>query len=102
MENKILKKQMILKSKNKRVFFNIYSDGKSEPSIVVQTKKLVDFRTRNILQTNIHLSVETFLILGESYYEFANDLDVKKIINPFSKIPRYKALKITYNQKRKS
>ena len=97
MENKILKKQLILKSKNKRVFFKIYSDGKSEPSIIVQTKKLVD---RNILETNIHLSVETFLILSESYSLFANDFDVKKIINPFSKIPKYEAMKIIYNQKK--
>lgn len=55
---------IISKGKNFRVSIALMEDEKGERFFFVTTKRLIDFKTRNITKTELVYSVETFAILA--------------------------------------
>ena len=70
------------KSKNKRVDILLYQGDDGNHFYNIKTKTLVDFKTRNIIETNLAFSVETFQYLSEMFGVFTTDPELKnKILN---------------------
>lgn len=75
-----LEKFVIVKSKNRRVNVLWYTDGDNH-SIVIETKRLLDFKKRQITTVRANFGVETFLIMLESMTLLSIDPDFKKATN---------------------
>jgi hypothetical protein len=96
MEKKILKHKFKCKSKNRRIEVKIFSDGKTEPVITVLTKRLIDFKSRNISSYEGVFSVETFIVLSDILSEFKSVPEIKKMLNPFSKFEIWQGDHVEY------
>lgn len=73
-----LLKQVVVKAPNKRIIVEVYYDVVEGKSIFhLLTRKLHDFKTREIVQHEMVLSAETMCILGDILFE--NFLDNKQI-----------------------
>lgn len=72
------------RSKNRRInIWALEEDG--EVCFVVETKRLVDFKTREILHTRTQLSFYTFKLLQEFMFFMVNDPEFKKVTNRFNR-----------------
>ena len=56
---------------------------------VVETKRLIDFKKRQITTTKIAYTVESFVSLSEIFQITINDADVAKRINKSLGFPKY-------------
>lgn len=99
MANEILRAEISLKTKNRRINVKVWSDGKEEPIFTVHTKRLIDFKKREIIEVNDAFSTETFIVLSDVMSDLLKDPNVKKIINPFSKFDKWKGERIIYKVK---
>jgi hypothetical protein len=52
-----------VKLKNKRIEFVVYNDPKGEMVLQIHTKRLYDFKTREIIETNVFYGMESALII---------------------------------------
>lgn len=80
------------KGKNKRVEIALLGVGNQSKAFVVKTKTLVDFKTRNILETQNIYSVETFAVLRDLFDIFLNNPEIKNklILKELSEINKFK------------
>lgn len=70
-----------VKALNRRIEIVIYQNKNNHTSIRVFTKRLLDFKKREIVSTDIVYSLETFLIIKELFVNIARDEDLKEAIN---------------------
>ena len=86
MENKVLH-QLKAKGNNKHIIIQIIEYTDKTHAILVVTKRLVDFKSRDILITNNLYSVETFALLKDMFNfilnksEISNKLFLKELNN---------------------
>lgn len=92
MKAKVLK-YVFAKGKNKRINILLYESQDGDKFFTVETTRLQDFKTRNILNTHTVYSVETFFVLSELMEMFISEPEIKnKIINrELSKITPFQA-----------
>ena len=69
-------KAILAKAKNRRIEIFLLP----EKVFIVKTKRLIDFKTRNILRTENVYSVQTFATLRDLFDLFLNDSEVKNKI----------------------
>lgn len=74
-----------LKQKNRRVTVLLAEDKDGNPGFYIETKRLLDFRTRNITTTRMGYSIETFEALFTVMNGIRNDSQYKRILNRMSK-----------------
>ena len=82
-----------LKKRNRRinVAFGI-NEETNEHYFIVETKRLVDFKNREITTVITKYGVETFTVLSDLFDTVITDPNVKKRINRESKFDRYNAI----------
>jgi len=89
---KILK-HIIGKTKNKRINIYLLEDEKTQTKVFwVETKTLVDFKKRHILETKNSYTVETFVLLKDCFTIFLDNSEVKNkiILKELSEINQLK------------
>tara|TARA_R110002049_G_scaffold224712_4_gene396531 strand:+ start:17400 stop:17702 length:303 start_codon:yes stop_codon:yes gene_type:complete len=82
------------KGVNKRIVIFLVTDtADNSKFFIVRTKTLKDFKTRNILKTEVVYSVETFAVLGDLMHTFLNNSEVKNklILKQLNDIKPFKA-----------
>lgn len=90
------------KSKNRRIEITLWkntSDGNM--FFQVQTKRLVDFKLRQITTVDNIYTVETMVLLSELSNDFCHDPVVKKAINPFMKFGEWDCKAINFKKDEK-
>jgi hypothetical protein len=81
-----------LKKRNRRINVAFGIDEETqEHFFIVETKRLVDFKTREITTVITKYGVETFTVLSTLFDTVITDPNVKKRINRESKFERYNA-----------
>lgn len=81
------------KGVNKRInIFLVKEDDAPSPFFIIQTKTLKDFKTRDILHTEMVYSVETFTVLSQLMSFILDDSEVKNklILKELSDINTFK------------
>jgi len=88
------------KSKNRRIEITLW-ENESDGSLFfqVQTKRLIDFKLRQITSLDNVYTVETMVLLSELSADFCHDPVVKKVINPFMKFGEWDCKAINYVEK---
>lgn len=82
--------QISAKRLNRRIVIEVREqDG--EHSIIVHTKRLVDFKNRHILTTTNIYGVETFTLLHQLFGDVLSEPTVAKRINKETKFPKWEA-----------
>lgn len=78
-----LHKFIEVKGHNRRiaVFWYVSEADSNEHAIVVQTKRLLDFKKRHITSTSNLYSIESFLILADCMDAMRNSPEFKKATN---------------------
>lgn len=86
------------KGKNRRIQITLFvqENKKEEPFFQVITKRLIDFKKRQITHTNNVFTVESMMMLEMLLSEFMNESVVKKEINPYTKIEKWSLNAIEY------
>ena len=69
-------KAILAKAKNRRIEIFLLP----EKVFIVKTKRLIDFKTRNILRTENVYSVQTFSLLRDLFAYFLDNSEVKNKI----------------------
>lgn len=72
--------QLKAKGNNKRIVIQIIQYEDKSKAILVATKTLIDFKTRNILSTTNLYSVETFAILKDMFSYILDNSEIKNKI----------------------
>lgn len=94
---KAIVKQYKCKSVNKRIVLSIvYCKEDDRHIILLQTRTLVDFKTRHILETNNAYSFETFVLLKELLGLVLDDGKNKMFIKDLKNINKLKVKCIEY------
>ena len=91
------------KTKNKRFLIKLIEREDGVKVFLVETKTLIDFKSRNIINTKNCYSVETFAILSNLFESFLNAPIVKnkhllKEINALEKNPSKVSVATTMKQ----
>lgn len=73
-------KQVIAKGPNKRINIFLFDDPQGRKTFLVQTRTLIDFKTRHIASTTNAYSVETFAVLNDLFSLFLEDPEIKNKI----------------------
>jgi len=83
------------KSKNRRIEITLW-ENESDGSLFfqVQTKRLIDFKLRQITVVDNIYTVETMVLLSELSADFCDNPVVKKAINPFMKFGQWNCSEI--------
>lgn len=82
------------KTKNRRIVIQLLkSEEQPEepPFVVVQTKRLIDAKSRHIVESESVYSIETFVTLSELLIYFREIPEVAKAMNPYLKFDKWKA-----------
>ena len=88
-----------VKALNRRIEIVIYQNKNNQTSIRVFTKRLLDFKKREIVSSDVAYSLETFLIIKELFVNIARDEDLKEAINIlFPEALNIQGNIITFNQ----
>lgn len=66
-------KEYHVKHKNRRICIALYTSKEKGPTFWITTKRLADFKTREISNFEVNLSLETFIILKDTMDWFIND-----------------------------
>lgn len=66
-------KEYHAKAKNRRIQMFLAETALGDKSIYISTKRLIDFKTRNIVSFETTLSIETFMLLKDMVQHFIND-----------------------------
>ena len=86
------------KAKNRRlnIWVLIEDDTTTDDSlmVIIETKRLIDFKTREIIHTRINYGFYTFLMLQEIMFCIANDFEFKKKTNRLMK--QFETNKMTF------
>lgn len=80
------------KGLNKRItILLIFDEVEKTHFFIVKTKTLTDFKTRNILKTEILYSIETFTLLAELFDFFMSNSEVRNkiLINELKEIRKF-------------
>ncbi len=91
MKGKVLE-YISAKGKNKRFIIILYGwDGQKDKSFRLITKTLVDFKTRNILETDTLWSVESFVLLRDLFSLILDNPEVKNrlILKEIKKMQKF-------------
>ena len=56
-------KYAYFKKTNRRIWISVWEDENKETAVMVHTKRLVDIKTREILETKVLYSVQSFFAL---------------------------------------
>ena len=91
-KNKVLK-FIEAKGKNKRINIYLLEDEEGSKAFAVHTKTLINFKTREILNSDTLYSVETFAALGDLFSYFLDDSEVKNklILKQLDNITKFNA-----------
>jgi hypothetical protein len=80
LEMNTLIKKIDVKGKNKRMFIFLFERPNNDHFIVMGSKTLIDFKTRQILTTENVYSVETFVVLKDVMSILLENSEVKNKI----------------------
>tara|TARA_R110002049_G_scaffold143504_2_gene305633 strand:+ start:733 stop:1026 length:294 start_codon:yes stop_codon:yes gene_type:complete len=69
--------QLKAKGNNKRIVIQIIQYEDNSKAVLVATKTLIDFKTRNIISITNLYSIETFAILKDMFSYILNNSEVK-------------------------
>lgn len=85
--------QLHAKGKNKRIIISLFEDDRGEKIIRVNTKTLIDFKSRHIVSLDNAFSIETFAVLTELSKWFIDHPKMKNnlILKELSKIKKFEA-----------
>jgi hypothetical protein len=86
------------KTKNRRIEITLFSEDGQEPFFTVETKRLLSFEKREIIETKTVFSVETFSLLTDLQSLFIKEPIVNKKINPYSKFPKWNVAQVTFKK----
>lgn len=81
MNNHKLLKYAALKKKNRRIKIVFIQDEKGETALIIETKRLVDFKTRKIQKWGGVLSMETFDAMAAVFDLLREDAEFVKATN---------------------
>ena len=86
-------KQIIAKGVNTRIRVFIAEDENKEKFVIVETKKLIDFKKRLITETNNAYSIETIKVLSDMLEIMFSNGEVKNkiLLKELSEIAQYSA-----------
>lgn len=84
--------QLKAKGNNKRIVIQIIEYEDKSHAVLVMTKRLIDFKTRNILITDNIYSIETFAILKDMFSFILDKPEVKNklFLKALSEIKQFK------------
>jgi hypothetical protein len=77
-----------VKLKNKRVIFEYTQDKNGNLGLLIHTRRLIDFKTREIQQTNVLYGMET-LILVKQFLDFFFDKKINLFNREYSQVEEY-------------
>lgn len=84
MENQPLK-FIELKQKNRRIYIYVTEDQNEELSFSVHTKRLIDFKSRKIVRSDVVFGYHTFKLLSEMMDHVLKDSELLRKTNRLDK-----------------
>jgi len=72
------------RAKNRRIEIILISHNDVEPYYVVKTKRLLSFKDRNIAETHIGYSIETFTLLSQLMLDYQHEPIIAKQVEKFT------------------
>ena len=87
-------KYAYFKKTNRRIWISVWEDENKETAVMVHTKRLVDRKAREVLETKVLYGISTFLVMREVFNALIDDNEfwdkVNKEINEKINGEKYK------------
>lgn len=99
MDNIKTLRYLVFKAKNRRVLCYLIENENGERNVAVVTKRLLDFKTRDVKISKERYSMETFLLLAEGFRMLMKDDEFVDLLNVRQMTDKERAVRVSTNLK---